>query len=118
MPPAEDTSVEELLAAGRTAAETCSHPVMKCYLHYELQSIDDQLSHLKCRLREILSSDHRTNARRAKELRRDNFVFIRYLMIKELLGGGYRDHGTEISTTDRNVNTTDRNHSPQEPGRV
>ena len=81
------TTVEGLLAAMRATTGTCSNAVMRRFIEYELQTIDEQISHLKGRLCEMLLSDHLTNARRAKETRKDNFVLVRYLMIKELVNG-------------------------------
>lgn len=94
--------MEELIDAARAKTGTCTNERMRSYLNYELASIDDEVTHLKDRLRTILDSDHLTNAKRARELRKENFVFIRYLMIKELLNGtgnqGTNNRGMERAT--------------------
>jgi hypothetical protein len=77
------------LDACRRKASTCAPGVPRSYMEYELNYIDDQLCHLKERMESFLASTHGENEKRGRELRQENTLFLRYLIIKEYFFGGY-----------------------------
>ena len=73
----------------RRKASACDPGLRRSYMEYELNYIDDQLSHLKERMESFLASADAENEKRGRELRQENTLFLRYLIIKEYFFGSY-----------------------------
>ena len=79
----------DTLTACRRKVSACEPGLSRSYMEYELNHIDDQLCYLKERMDSFLASADGENEKRGRELRQENSLFLRYLIIKEYFFGHY-----------------------------
>jgi hypothetical protein len=85
----EEEDLWDTLTACRRKVSACEPGLSRSYMEYELNYIDDQLCYLKQRMDSFLASADGENEKRGRELRQENSLFLRYLIIKEYFFGRY-----------------------------